>query len=146
MQAAKTVLLVDDSPTELRVMMRALDGQGYRILTASDGEEALERISRSLPDLVLLDIILPRKNGFQVCRHLRNSGETRGIKVILVSSKSLDSDRQWGLEQGADDYLVKPFTGEELVRKVAQHTGRPSVNAASLAAHEAPAPVRRNDV
>lgn len=146
MQAAKTVLLVDDSPTELRVMMRALDGQGYRILTASDGEEALERISRSLPDLVLLDIILPRKNGFQVCRHLRNSGETRGIKVILVSSKSLDSDRQWGLEQGADDYLVKPFTGEELVRKVAQHTGRPNVNAASLAAHEAQAPVRRNDV
>lgn len=144
MQPAKTVLLVDDSPTELRVMMRALDGQGYRILTASDGEEALERISRSRPDLVLLDIILPRKNGFQVCRHLRNSGETKGIKVILVSSKSLDCDRQWGLEQGADDYLVKPFTGEELVRKVAQHTGRQAACPAPMGGAPS-SPARRND-
>ncbi len=146
MQTAKTVLLVDDSPTELRIMMRALDGQGYRILTASDGEEALERISRSLPDLVLLDIILPRKNGFQVCRHLRNSGETRGVKVILVSSKSLDSDRQWGLEQGADDYLVKPFTGEELVKKVAQHTGRQSAFTAPMGPAALMPVRRRNDV
>jgi twitching motility two-component system response regulator PilH len=124
----KTVLLVDDSPTELRIMMRALEGRGYRLVTASDGEEALERISRSLPDLVLLDIILPRKNGFQVCRQLRTSPQTRDLKVILVSSKGMNSDKSWGLQQGADDYLVKPFSDKELVEKVARFTGRDAVS------------------
>ncbi|MEZ5402321.1 MAG: response regulator [Bryobacteraceae bacterium] len=125
------MLLVDDSPTELRVMLQALEGRDLRLLTAADGEEAIETIGRTLPDLVLLDIILPKKNGFQVCRQLRTSPDTARIRIILVSSKSLDSDRYWGLQQGADDYLVKPFTAEQLAEKVERHLGLARVAAGS---------------
>lgn len=111
---AKTILLVDDSPTELALMRHALKGRGYRIVSAADGEEALEKILVHKPDLVLLDVILPKKNGFQVCRQLRTTPETTEVKVILVTSKTMDADRFWGLRQGADDYIAKPFSREAL--------------------------------
>jgi CheY-like chemotaxis protein len=119
--ALKTVLLVDDSPTEMKLLRQALSGKGYNLVSAVNGEEALEKALQIKPDLVLLDIILPKKNGFQVCRQLKTTPETGAIKVILVSSKSQATDRFWGLKQGADDYVSKPFTEEELITAVQKH-------------------------
>ena len=119
--AVKTILLVDDSPTERKMMLQALQGKGYNLVSASDGEEALEKVAQQKPDLVLLDIILPRKNGFQVCRQLKTSPETQDIKVILISSKTQDTDRFWGLKQGADEYLYKPVSAEALQASVARY-------------------------
>lgn len=117
----KTVLVVDDSPTELRIITSALARYGYTVETAIDGEEALNKAVSIQPDLVLLDIILPKKNGYQVCRQLKTSPGTSHLNVVLVSSKSQDSDRYWGLKQGADNYLIKPFSDEELLGVVHQY-------------------------
>lgn len=110
-----TVLVVDDSPTAQRLIRLAVEAGGYRVLTASDGNEAIEVVQRERPDLVVLDIILPKKNGFQVCRHLKALPETCGIKVVLLSSKSHEMDILWGKRQGADGYLTKPFESEQLL-------------------------------
>jgi twitching motility two-component system response regulator PilH len=118
--AERTILVVDDSPTELTLTKSRLQSRGFRILTAVDGEDALEKVEAERPDLILLDVILPKKNGFQVCRQLKTSPETKGIKVVLVTSKNLDSDRFWGLKQGADEYLAKPFKEEDLLAVVAR--------------------------
>jgi len=118
-----TILVVDDSPTDLSLLLAALRPKGFRLLSAADGDEALVTARREHPDLVLLDVILPRRNGFQVCRQLKTEAETRDIKVILVTSKTQPSDRFWGLKQGADDYLTKPFTFEELLGAVERHLG-----------------------
>ena len=109
-----TILVVDDSPTEQKLILDALRTAGHQALTAEDGEQALEMARKHQPNLILLDVILPKKNGFQVCRQLKTSPETEGIKIVLVTSKTQDSDRFWGLKQGADDYLGKPFTQDEL--------------------------------
>ncbi len=110
-----TVLVVDDSPTAQRIIRLAIEAGGYRVLTASDGEEAVNVAARERPDLVVLDIILPKKNGFQVCRHLKADPETAGIKVVLLSSKSHEMDILWGKRQGADGYLTKPFESVQLL-------------------------------
>jgi len=89
------------------------------VLTAVDGEEAIEKAMRDKPRLVVLDIILPKKNGFQVCRQLKTTPETQDMKIVLLSSKSQDSDRFWGLKQGADAYLTKPFEDQQLLSAVA---------------------------
>ena len=117
----KTILVVDDSPTERKMMQQALQGKGYNLVAAGDGEEALEKVAQQKPDVVLLDIILPRKNGFQVCRQLKTSPETQNIKVMLISSKTQDTDRFWGLKQGADEYLTKPVAPESLAASVAKY-------------------------
>lgn len=121
--ALKTILLVDDSPTELTAMRHALEGKGYELLTAGDGDQALEQIMKARPALVLLDVVLPRKNGFQICRQIKSSPETSGIKVVLVTSKSQETDRYWGMKQGADAYVTKPYDGRELAESVARLLG-----------------------
>lgn len=110
-----TVLIVDDSPTALRLIRGAVEAGGYQVLTAADGDEAIEVARRDHPDLIVLDIILPKKNGFQVCRHLKGLPETCGIKVVLLSSKSHEMDILWGKRQGADGYLTKPFQPAQLL-------------------------------
>jgi twitching motility two-component system response regulator PilH len=112
------VLVVDDSPTGRHAAMHLLEKRGYRVTTAVDGADALEKISAARPLLVVLDIVLPKLNGYEVLRQLRASEATRDIKVILVSSKSQESDRFWGLKQGADDYIAKPHQDEALVAAV----------------------------
>ncbi len=102
------ILVVEDSPTYLRQILNMLQDLGYRTIAAVDGEEALEKAIREKPDLIMLDIILPKKNGFQVCRQLKTTPATRNIKIIMLTSKTQDSDRFWGLKQGADEYLTKP--------------------------------------
>ncbi len=119
--AIKTILLVEDSPTEMKMMQQALQGKGYNLLSAIDGEEALQKVAQQKPDLVLLDIILPKKNGFQVCRQLKTTPETQSTKVVLISSKTQDTDRFWGLKQGADEYLTKPVSPEALLAAVGRY-------------------------
>jgi DNA-binding response OmpR family regulator len=116
-----TILVVDDSPTDLALVLAALRPKGFRLLSATDGDAALDTARREHPDLVLLDVILPRKNGFQVCRQLKDEASTRDIKVVLVTSKTQPSDRFWGLKQGADEYFTKPFTSEQLLEVVERH-------------------------
>jgi twitching motility two-component system response regulator PilH len=117
--AKETILVVDDSPTDLRLVAGPLHAEGYHVITAVDGEEALQKAVRERPHLIVLDVILPKKNGFQVCRQLKTAPDTRSIKILMVTSKSQDSDRFWGLKQGADEYMTKPFADADLLTKVA---------------------------
>jgi twitching motility two-component system response regulator PilH len=112
------VLVVDDSPTGRAAAMNLLEKRGYQVTFAVDGEDALAQITAAPPPLVVLDIVLPKMNGYEVLRHLRAAEATRHIKVILVSSKSQESDRFWGLKQGADDYIAKPYQDETLLAAV----------------------------
>lgn len=117
---AKKVLVVDDSPTDLQMLTSLLKKNGYDVVTAVDGDDAIDKASASHPPLVVLDIILPKKNGFQVCRQLKMTDDLKGIKVILVSSKNQDSDKFWGMKQGADDYIGKPYSDQEMLAAVAK--------------------------
>jgi twitching motility two-component system response regulator PilH len=114
----KTILVVDDSPTALKITSETLTEKGFRVVGASDGEEALEIATRVHPDLIVLDIILPKKNGFQVCRQLKTESATSDIKILMLSSKNQASDRFWGQKQGADAYITKPFDDEELIEAI----------------------------
>ena len=114
------ILVVEDSPTYLRQISNVLQEAGYLTVAATDGEQALEIAMRELPDLIILDIILPKKNGFQVCRQLKTTPSTRHIKIVMLTSKTQDSDRFWGLKQGADEYLAKPIVENELLANVRQ--------------------------
>jgi twitching motility two-component system response regulator PilH len=116
--ANEKILVVDDSPTDLRLTTGPLQRKGYQIVTAIDGEEALTKAANEQPRVIVLDVILPKKNGFQVCRQLKTAPDTKGIKILLLTSKTQDSDRFWGLKQGADGYLTKPFNDEELLENV----------------------------
>jgi twitching motility two-component system response regulator PilH len=111
------VLIVDDSPTDVHVMQKALEQGGFRTAAAADGDEAIRKARELHPDLILMDIVMPGLNGFQATRQLANDPETRSIPVIMVTSKAQESDRVWGLRQGAVDYLVKPVASEQLLRK-----------------------------
>ncbi len=119
--SGETILVVDDSPTELSLIADALTGKGYRLVTAADGDEALEKAQEIHPSLILLDVILPKKNGFQVCRQLKTAPDTKEIPIVLVTSKSQDSDRFWGIKQGADDYITKPFGAQDLLASIRKH-------------------------
>lgn len=121
--ANELILVVDDSPSMLNLMSEPLKAKGYKIITAADGEEALEKAQGENPALILLDVILPKKNGFQVCRQLKTAPATEHIKIILVTTKDQESDRFWGLKQGADEYITKPFTEEDLVSNVEKLLG-----------------------
>ncbi len=113
-----TILVVDDSPTELRLVTAALQKQGFDIVTATDGDQAVAKAIASKPTLIVLDVVMPKKNGFQVCRELKTTPETQHIKVLLLTSKNQQTDRFWGLKQGADEYMTKPFDESALVTAV----------------------------
>lgn len=112
------ILVVEDSPTNMILMADPLKEKGYQVLTAVDGEQALEKVAAEHPDLIVLDVILPKKNGYQVCRQLKTAPDTQDIKIIMVTSKAQDSDRFWGIKQGADDYLTKPFDTDEYLKAI----------------------------
>jgi CheY-like chemotaxis protein len=115
-----TVLVVDDSLTDLRMAAQSLQRLGCRVVTASDGEDAILKARGEHPNLILLDVLMPKKNGFQVCRHLKTSPDTRDIKIMLLTGKTQESDRFWGMKQGADVYLTKPYSEEQLLEYVSQ--------------------------
>ncbi|MGD2028649.1 MAG: response regulator [Desulfobacterales bacterium] len=113
------VLVVDDSPTDLKLMSQPFLKQGYELVTATDGEEALKKAESEQPDLMVLDVIMPKINGFKVCRQIKTSAELKNIKIILLTSKNQDSDKFWGEKQGADAYITKPFDGQDLLSTAA---------------------------
>jgi twitching motility two-component system response regulator PilH len=118
MATGPRVLVVEDDPTQLRWMAGVLEAQGYAVVAAADGDDAETKAVVERPDCIVLDVVLPKLNGFQVCRHLKHLPETSAIPVILVSVKDTPADRQWGLQQGAALYLAKPFQAEALVRGI----------------------------
>ncbi len=109
-----TVLLVEDSATQREMISDFLKEKGLKVTIARDGIEALEKVAANRPDLVLLDIVMPRMNGFEFCRRLKSNPKTNQIPVVMCSSKSEQFDRYWGLKQGADAYIAKPFHPSEL--------------------------------
>ncbi len=111
------VLIIDDSPTDIHVMKTALERNGFETSSAEDGDEGLRLAKEIKPDLILMDIVMPGVNGFQATRQLARDPATADIPVIMVSTKSLETDRIWSMRQGAVDYIVKPITEELLVQK-----------------------------
>ncbi len=112
------ILIVDDSPTEVYVFRTMLEKHGYSVSVATSGEEGVEKIRGERPDLVLMDIVMPGLNGFQATRQLTSDPETSSIPVVILSTKGQESDRVWGLRQGAKDYLAKPVNEDLLIGKI----------------------------
>ena len=112
------VMVVDDAYSDLKLMESILRTGGHQVVTLVDGEALEDRVSSERPDLLLLDIVLPKRNGFELLRSLKKNAQTRTTPIVLVSSKNQDSDKAWGRRQGADDYLSKPFTSDELLTMV----------------------------
>lgn len=114
----KNILAVDDEPNILMSIEFILEMEGYEVHTARDGEEALEVAERVRPDLILLDVNMPRKDGYEVCRILREDEELAGTKVIMLTAKGQILEKKKGLEVGADEYVTKPFSAEDLLQKI----------------------------
>ncbi|MGQ0802232.1 MAG: response regulator [Pseudomarimonas sp.] len=112
------ILIVDDSPTDTRVFTTVLERNGHSVLTAGTAEDGVETAKRELPDLVLMDVIMPGMNGFQATRALSRDPVTQHIPVIIVSTKNMETDRVWGMRQGAKDYLVKPPSERALIDRI----------------------------
>lgn len=108
------ILIVDDSPSQLLGIQRIVEKLGHQILTATDGAAGVETAKAELPDLVLMDVVMPNLNGFQATRTLKREASTAHIPVVLVTTKDQDTDRLWGMRQGAKAYITKPFSEDEL--------------------------------
>ncbi len=119
MSSPQKILVVEDSPTTRRQITEILESQGYEVIAAEDGEAALELVREHHPELVVLDIVLPKKNGYQVCRNIKADPEL-AIKVMMLTAKDQEKDRIWGQRQGADRYLSKPVNADELIKAVAE--------------------------
>jgi len=115
----KKILVVDDSPTERHVLHELLTRNGYQVSTAESGEEGIEKARAELPDLILMDVVMPGLNGYQATRTLTRDEATKLIPIIVCTSKGQETDKIWGLRQGAIDYLIKPVNAEELLAKIA---------------------------
>src|ERR1700709_2744046 len=112
------ILLVDDSKTELHYLSDLLGKRGYSVRTAEDGEDAMRRLGEEKPDLILMDIVMPGLNGFQLTRAITRDPRFGDVPVIMCTSKNQETDKVWGMRQGARDYVVKPVDGEELIAKI----------------------------
>lgn len=117
--SARKILVVDDSPTERFFLADLLAKRGYAVVTAENGAEALAKIRTERPSLVVMDVVMPGASGFQVTRAMTRDPETQSIPIILCTSKGTETDRIWGLRQGARDYVIKPVNAEELLAKIA---------------------------
>jgi twitching motility two-component system response regulator PilH len=115
----KKVLVVDDSPTERHVLTEMLDKAGYTTIIAESGEQAIAVARQEMPDLILMDVVMPGMNGYQATRTITRDEATRNIPVIMCTSKGQETDRIWGMRQGAHDYLVKPIDADALLAKIA---------------------------
>ena len=112
------ILIVDDSPTEIHVLSTILEKLGHTVSTAPNGEDGVAKAKAEKPDLILMDVVMPGMNGFQATRQLTKDAETAHIPIIIVTTKDQETDKVWGLRQGAKDYLTKPVEEAMLVEKV----------------------------
>ncbi|WP_414729882.1 twitching motility response regulator PilH [Zhongshania aliphaticivorans] len=112
------MFIVDDSPTEIFKISQILNKRGYEVLTADSGEKGIELAKQEMPDVVLMDIVMPGLNGFQATRQLSRDPETSGIPVIIVTTKDQETDRLWGQRQGAKGYLTKPVDSKGLLKAI----------------------------
>jgi len=115
----KSILIVDDSPTERYFLNELLLKHGFSVTTAENADDALLKLKSALPDLILMDVVMPGMNGFQLTRQLSKDPVTEAIPIIMCTSKSQQTDRIWGLRQGARDYVIKPVKAEDLLEKIA---------------------------
>jgi len=114
----QNVLVVEDSPTDRQYLTDILTKNGYKVTTADNAEDALAKIRQAKPDLVLMDVVLPGQNGFQATRELSKNDATKNIPVIIITTKSQETDKVWGMRQGARDYIVKPVKQADLLAKI----------------------------
>jgi two-component system alkaline phosphatase synthesis response regulator PhoP len=117
-EAKRTVLVADDDPALRRLIETTLGSRDFDLLHAGDGEEALRIARQQHPELVLLDVNMPKLDGFEVCRQLKNQPDTAGFKVVMLTARGADVDRAKGRDAGADDYFIKPFSPVKLLNKV----------------------------
>ncbi len=115
------VLIVDDSPSQLMGLKRIAEKLGHEVITAEDGSAGVEVAKRELPDLILMDVVMPNLNGFQATRTLAKDAKTCHIPIILVTTKDQETDRVWGMRQGAKTYVTKPIVEEELIKAINEH-------------------------
>ena len=116
--AIQKILLVDDSKTELFHLSQILGKRGFAVRTAENGDEAMRRLSEDKPDLILMDVVMPGQNGFQLTRAITRDPRFAAVPVIMCTSKNQETDKVWGMRQGARDYIVKPVNAEELLAKI----------------------------
>ena len=116
--AIQKILLVDDSKTELHHLTDVLTKRGYAVRTAENGEDAMRRLSEDKPDLILMDVVMPGQNGFQLTRSITRDPRFADVPVIMCTSKGQETDKVWGMRQGARDYVVKPVDATELLAKI----------------------------
>jgi two-component system, chemotaxis family, response regulator PixH len=119
----KRVLIVEDTPSEREMIRHYLTESGYEVVSAENGKEALVKIAEQMPDVVLTDLVMPDMSGLELCRSLKKSSQTEKIPVIACTTKDQELDKLWGMKQGIDLYLTKPFTKEDIVRAVKSFTG-----------------------
>jgi DNA-binding response OmpR family regulator len=120
---SQSVLIVDDEPNIVRSLEFLMTKAGYEVRVARDGEQALSEIAKAPPDLVLLDAMMPKRDGFDVCQTIRGNPDWTGIRVIMLTAKGRDIEREKGLAMGADDYITKPFSTREVVAQVEKILG-----------------------
>ncbi len=119
------ILVVDDEPNIVLSLEFLMTQAGYEVSTAADGEAALQRMEESPPDLVLLDVNIPKRNGYNVCETIRANPKWEHVRVVMITAKGRDVEREKGLALGADDYIIKPFSTQEVVAKVAELLRKP---------------------
>ena len=115
------ILIVDDSPADIRFMTEALKGSAHSCVTLTDAKDAEAAVEKERPQLALLDVVMPERNGYETLRALKRLPAAEGMKVVFVSSKGAETDVKWGLRQGAVDYLIKPYTPEQLLSLIDRH-------------------------
>jgi twitching motility two-component system response regulator PilH len=116
--AISKILIVDDSKTELMFLTDLLQKNGFVVRTAENADEAFKRLADQKPDLILMDVVMPGQNGFQLTRAINRTPEYADVPIIICTSKSLETDRVWGMRQGARDYITKPVNAAELFAKI----------------------------
>ncbi|MEL6139207.1 MAG: response regulator [Cyanobacteria bacterium J06628_6] len=113
-----TILIVEDTPSELELMSHYLREEGYSVIHAVSAREAIDKATEQIPNVIVTDVVMPGMSGFELCRSLKRTTETAKVPVVICSSKNQEIDRLWGMKQGADAYLTKPYTRDELLKVV----------------------------
>ena len=125
MSKPPSVLIVDDEPNIVLSLQFLMKKNGFEVRTAKDGEEAMAEISRAAPDLVLLDVMMPKIDGFSICKQIRANPEWKDMRIIMLTARGRDVEREKGLALGADDYITKPFSTKDAIARVEAVLGRP---------------------